>query len=286
MAKQSRSTILAGIKSFYLGESTESAVGCILNELISKHLLFSRWQLFAYTYNQIRIPSSEIGKKIIAADSVEAMRRILVDIKESGKWNSYSDQKYLQKPSSQDADQARYQYRDSLKPNLPAGLKVKQSQYKDHRTACIALIEEEKDLENDKWKLIVFDTLRDAKEALKGIDTTGYEYNFGVWWSRAFWFPDLDHSATFVLSQESAIAYLSEAQYADVVDEFQYEEDREPEAGDLVHLSFDQHSAHPYRMGGEAGIDEFTESEILEFYGYPAKLLATPGACFDGWWDG
>ncbi len=112
-----RKEYLESIKSFYLdvtdrpsidvfantNQSDKTGIGTAINTLLGRKLSFSRWQFFAYIYEQVLRPESSYGIKLLNSTSVEKrfqiLRRAIGErpFKESlepvylGEWNSYSD---------------------------------------------------------------------------------------------------------------------------------------------------------------------------------------------------
>lgn len=104
--KKTRKSILSEIRAYYLQESSSSEIGVLIESITGKETSFSRWQFYAYVYNQVRLTKSEHGRRIVNSESPEQCIEVLQELRSLGKWNAYSDDTYIPKPTPQELEQA------------------------------------------------------------------------------------------------------------------------------------------------------------------------------------
>ena len=109
-----RDQYLEGIIDYYINGLDSTGVGAVVDELFGpeRKLNFSRWQFVAYVYDRVRSTTSPLGQKLIAATSYEEVRNHLLGLGRYGKWNAYSDESPIPKPSQVELEAVRQQEAD------------------------------------------------------------------------------------------------------------------------------------------------------------------------------
>ena len=148
--KKTRKVILSEIRSHYLKEIDDSEIGSLVESFTGKDLSFGRWQFYAYVYNQVRLTKSEYGKRIVNYESADQCKEVLNELRSLGKWNAYSDDTYIPKPTPEELAQAALERDEAVKRDL-----AKSGQTWQYREGNLIAI-------HDKFKSIGEETLAEA----------------------------------------------------------------------------------------------------------------------------
>ena len=104
--RKTRKVLLEEIRGHYLKTDNKSEIGNLIESHTGRDPSFSRWQFYAYVYNQVRLTRNEYGRRILHAETSEEYRCVLEELRRMGKWHSYSDGSYIPKPTPEELEQA------------------------------------------------------------------------------------------------------------------------------------------------------------------------------------
>lgn len=104
--RKTRKVLLEEIRGHYLKTDNKSEIGDLIESHTGRDPSFSRWQFYAYVYNQVRLTRNEYGRRILHAETSEECRCVLEELRRMGKWHSYSDDSYIPKPTHEELERA------------------------------------------------------------------------------------------------------------------------------------------------------------------------------------
>ena len=246
--KKTRKDILSEIRSHYLKELDDSEIGSLIELFTGKDLSFGRWQFYAYVYNQVRLAKSAYGKRIVNSESADQCKEVLHELRSLGKWNAYSDDTYIPKPTPEELDQAAIERDEAVKRDLATSGQT--WQYREGN--LIAIHDKFKSIgenklaeacgyflvEKDGERTLMIDSYRKALEDASDFspEDGDYEYYYLVRGRIAVW--DGNHFGPIYVLKK-------------VVDEF--------------------YPDHPFELVEDD--DEFFDEEMMEFEGFALNYL-------------